>query len=54
MTVIRSASLRGFRALVAELGGNAEDLAEVVGVPAAALDTDDMMIPSDPPWTTTI
>lgn len=48
VTVIRSASLRGFRALVAELGGHAEDLANAAGVSAAALDTDDMMIPSDP------
>lgn len=48
VTVIRSASLRGFRALVAELGGTAEDLANAVGVPVEALDTDDMMIPIDP------
>lgn len=45
VTVIRSASLRGFRATVAELGGNAEHFADVVGLPIAALDTDDMLIP---------
>lgn len=45
MSVIRSAGLRGFRATVAELGGDAERIAASVGLPAAALDTDDMLVP---------
>lgn len=45
MSVIRSAGLRGFRAAVAELGGDAEQLATAAGLPAAALDTDDMLVP---------
>ncbi|MFC8048106.1 AraC family transcriptional regulator ligand-binding domain-containing protein [Nocardia sp. NPDC057353] len=45
MSVIRSAGLRGFRATVAELGGDAEALAAAAGLPAAALDTDDMLVP---------
>ncbi len=45
MSVIRSAGLRGFRATVAELGGNAEDFATACGLPLAALDTDDLLIP---------
>ncbi|MGH3726325.1 MAG: AraC family transcriptional regulator ligand-binding domain-containing protein [Mycobacterium sp.] len=45
MTVIRSAALRGLRATVAELGGDVDRYAEVVGLPVAALDTDDMLIP---------
>ncbi|WP_234390736.1 AraC family transcriptional regulator [Nocardia suismassiliense] len=45
MTVIRSAGLRGFRATVAELGGDAEQFATACGLPIAALDTDDLLIP---------
>ncbi|WP_285031482.1 AraC family transcriptional regulator [Mycolicibacterium sp. lyk4-40-TYG-92] len=45
MTVIRSAVLRGFRGLVAELGGDAEQLVERVGLPREALDVDEMMTP---------
>lgn len=45
MTVIRSAGLRGFRAAVAELGGNAEALADAAGLPRSALDTDDLLVP---------
>lgn len=45
MPVIRSAALRGFRATVAELGGDAETYAASAGYPAAALDTDDMLVP---------
>ncbi|MGW0180963.1 AraC family transcriptional regulator [Nocardia sp. NPDC003345] len=45
MSVIRSAGLRGFRATVAELGGDAEELAAAVGLPVAALDTDDLLVP---------
>lgn len=44
MSVIRSAGLRGFRATVAELGGNAEEYAAAVGLPAAALDADDLLV----------
>lgn len=45
MTVlVRSASLRGFRAVVAELGGDAERLLCAAGLPVAALDTDDLLI----------
>ncbi|MFX0574279.1 AraC family transcriptional regulator [Nocardia nepalensis] len=45
MSVIRSAGLRGFRATVAELGGNAEGFATAVGLPIAALDADDLLVP---------
>ncbi|MEU4343290.1 AraC family transcriptional regulator [Nocardia sp. NPDC023852] len=45
MSVIRSAGLRGFRATVAELGGDAEALATACGLPVAALDTDDLLVP---------
>ncbi|QXN95384.1 AraC family transcriptional regulator [Nocardia iowensis] len=45
MSVIRSAGLRGFRATVAELGANAEQFATACGLPIAALDTDDLLIP---------
>ncbi|MFI9504357.1 AraC family transcriptional regulator ligand-binding domain-containing protein [Nocardia sp. NPDC052566] len=45
MSVIRSAGLRGFRATVAELGGNAEEFAAACGLPIAALDADDMLVP---------
>lgn len=44
MSVIRSAGLRGFRATVAELGGNAEEFATACGLPIAALDTDDLLV----------
>ncbi|MGI5470663.1 AraC family transcriptional regulator [Streptomyces sp. CA-132043] len=44
MSVIRSAGLRGFRATVAELGGNAEEYATAAGLPVAALDTDDLLV----------
>jgi AraC-like DNA-binding protein len=45
VTVVRSAALRGLRATVAELGGDADRLAAAVGLPATALDTDDQLIP---------
>lgn len=45
MSVIRSAGLRGFRATVAELGGDAEELATLCGLPIAALDADDLLVP---------
>ncbi len=44
MSVIRSAGLRGFRVTVAELGGDAEELATSCGLPVAALDTDDLLV----------
>ncbi|WP_030619718.1 AraC family transcriptional regulator [Streptomyces sclerotialus] len=44
MSVIRSAGLRGFRATVAELGGDAEEYARAAGLPVAALDTDDLLV----------
>jgi AraC-like DNA-binding protein len=45
MTVVRSAGLRGFRATVAELGGDAETFARLAGLPVAALDSDDLLVP---------
>lgn len=42
--VIRSGSLRGFRALVTELGGDPDAMVNSVGLPAGVLDTDDMMV----------
>lgn len=44
MTLVRSAGLRGFRSVVAELGGDADELARRAGVPEGALDTDDLFI----------
>lgn len=43
--MIRSAGLRGLRATVAELGGDAEALARASGVPVRALDADDVLVP---------
>jgi AraC-like DNA-binding protein len=48
MSVIRSGSLRGFRALVRDLGGDADALADAAGLPPGALDTEEMLIPSGP------
>ncbi|WP_216902047.1 AraC family transcriptional regulator [Nocardia alni] len=53
MSVIRSAGLRGFRATVAELGGNAEEFAAQAGLPIAALDADDLLV-SDRAMATTL
>lgn len=47
MSVIRSAGLRGFRATVAELGGDAESYARQAGCPTAALDADDLLVPEE-------
>lgn len=44
MSIIRSAGLRGFRATVAELGGNAEDSAAAAGLPTPALDVDNLLV----------
>lgn len=46
MDHLRSASLRGFRSVVAEFGGDADMLARLVGLPPTCLDTDDMMVPA--------
>jgi hypothetical protein len=46
VTVVRSAALRGFRATVAVLGGDADRLAAVAGLSARAVDTDDQLIPA--------
>lgn len=43
-SVIRSAGLRGFRAVVTELGGDADDLARQARLDPAALDTDDLLV----------
>lgn len=44
MSTIRSAALRGFRATVAELGGNADAYASQAGLPVVALDSDDVLV----------
>src|SRR4051812_43552031 len=44
MAYIRSAGMRGMRAVVAELGGDAESYARMVGLPVQALDSDDMLV----------
>jgi len=45
VSVIRSAGLRGFRAEVEALGGDADDLARRAGLDPAALDADDVLVP---------
>jgi AraC-like DNA-binding protein len=45
MSVIRSAGLRGFRAVVTELGGDPEACAARAGLDPAALDADDLLVP---------
>ncbi|MFF4028087.1 MULTISPECIES: AraC family transcriptional regulator [Nocardia] len=45
MDYVRSAGLRGLRAVVAELGGDAEQYTRWAGLPAAALDSDDVLVP---------
>lgn len=44
MALVRSAGIRGFRAAVAELGGDAADIAERAGLPVDALDSGDMLV----------
>ncbi|AVM63933.1 AraC family transcriptional regulator [Dietzia sp. oral taxon 368] len=44
MAFIRSAGLRGVRAVVAGLGGDADDLARRSGLPHGALDSDEMLV----------
>jgi AraC-like DNA-binding protein len=47
MGLMRSAALRNFRAIVSELGGNAEALAIQAGLPVAALDADEILVDGD-------
>lgn len=44
MAYIRSAGLRGVRQVVTELGGDPDDLARRCGLPAAALDSDEILV----------
>ena len=44
MAFIRSAGLRGVRAVVTGLGGDADDLARRSGLPHGALDSDEMLV----------
>jgi AraC-like DNA-binding protein len=47
MPLFRSAALRGLRAIVAELGGDAEAYADAANVPVSALDADDVLLSAD-------
>jgi AraC-like DNA-binding protein len=47
MPTFRSAALRGLRAIIAELGGDAEAYAKAADVPVSALDHDDVPISAD-------
>lgn len=47
MDYVRSAGVRGLRAVVAELGGDAERYAHRVGLPPEVLDSDDVLVPSN-------
>ena len=44
MAYIRSSGLRGVRQVVTELGGDPDDLARRVGLPTAALDSDEILV----------
>ena len=44
MALVRSAGIRGFRGFVAELGGDALDIANRVGLPPAAMDSGEMLV----------
>jgi AraC-like DNA-binding protein len=44
MPTFRSAALRGLRAIIAELGGDAEAYANAANVPVSALDHDDVLV----------
>ncbi|KNX39583.1 AraC family transcriptional regulator [Luteipulveratus halotolerans] len=48
MAMIRSAGLRGFRDTVTGLGGDPEAYAARAGLPVAALDSDDLLVPGEP------
>jgi AraC-like DNA-binding protein len=45
MSLVRSAGLQAFRQTVEELGGDAELFARQAGLPVAALDTDELLVP---------
>ncbi len=45
-SVVRSAALRGLRGVVAELGGDADRLAQFAGLDPRVLDTDEVRIPA--------
>jgi AraC-like DNA-binding protein len=47
MPTFRSAALRGLRAIIAELGGDAEAYANAANVPVSALDHDDVLISAE-------
>jgi AraC-like DNA-binding protein len=47
MPTFRSAALRGLRAIIAELGGDAEAYANAANVPVSALDHDDVLVSAD-------
>lgn len=44
MALVRSAGIRGFRTVVAELGGDAVSIAERTGLPLEALDSADVLV----------
>ena len=44
MALVRSAGIRGFRTVVAELGGDAENFADRAGLPVEALDSSDLLV----------
>ncbi|MEV0355440.1 AraC family transcriptional regulator ligand-binding domain-containing protein [Nocardia sp. NPDC050697] len=46
MDYVRSAAVRGLRAVVAELGGDAERYARSARLPVAVLDSDDVLVPA--------
>ena len=46
MTYLRSASLRGFRTITGELGGDADALVAAVRLPRDCLDHDDLLVPA--------
>lgn len=45
MAYVRSAGLRGVRSTIDELGGDADELAHRAGLPAGALDDDEILVP---------
>ncbi len=45
MSLVRSAGLQQFRRTVEQLGGDADALARRAGLPAGALDTDELLVP---------
>lgn len=45
MAMVRSAGVHGFRTLVVELGGDADDIARRAGLPLAAMERSDALVP---------